>query len=164
MMKRSHIMIISLILCTYVMSCKGKEENDNSTFMKVNEDELQVMMNAIEIKRVQLLDVQAGTKAYLLKVKDSVTNEQYFITSPRAAFYEQHGVGVPNYYKSSDSLYIGSYFKVITSPGEYKSGLHESSNMYIVFDKDTLGSYSSNKNPLPLYHGENLFELMNSKR
>lgn len=163
-MKSLNITVILLIVCTHLMSCNEKEENDNSTFRKVNEGEFLEIMNVIEIRTVQLLNIKAGSKAYLFRVKDSVSNEQYFITSPRAAFYEQHGVGVPNYYNQADSIFPGGYFEVITSPGKYKSGLHESSTRFIIFDKDTLSSFSNNEDSLPLYHGENLFELTYSKK
>ena len=52
----------------------------------------------------------------------------------------------------------------VTSLGEYKNDLSGASMKHIVIRNYTLKSYSTDVKVLPLYHGENTFELMYSMK
>ncbi len=50
------------------------------------------------------------------------------------------------------------------SPGAYKNDVTNSTIKHIVFDKNTLRTFRKNVSSPPPYHGEDVFELMHSKK
>jgi len=79
------ISILALIILLYV-SCKSA----------TNKQELKELFSAMQTRTLKLEEIHKGSKAYLLKVEDSLTGRQLFLTSPRAIFFTSNGIYAPN--------------------------------------------------------------------
>lgn len=114
------------------MSCGLFQPKNEPILKKVSNKELKEMMSLLEVTTVKLVDIHASRKAYLFTVEDSITNHKFLLTGARTSFFKDHDIRIPSYYNKADSLYLGCYFKAITSSGEYKVDEKNSSIYYIV--------------------------------